>query len=73
MSETILGNVIKKLNLPREELVVMTKVVGCFTYDRCAPFYAVACQTYNPVPKDVGDNFSRKNPDEHGYINQWGL
>ena len=30
LSEVILGNAIKKLNLPREELVIMTKVGHLF-------------------------------------------
>ena len=31
VSEVMLGNAIKKLNLPREEIVVMTKA-GCFSF-----------------------------------------
>lgn len=56
LSETILGNAIKQLNLPREEIVVMTKL-------------------YQPCPKDTGANLvtSGVNPDEAGYVNQWGL
>ncbi|KAI0669365.1 oxidoreductase [Trametes maxima] len=57
LSEVILGNVIRKLNLPREEIVIMTKLfapvvsdVGVYTL----PFDAAKAQ-------------------EHGIINQRGL
>ncbi|KAF8653270.1 hypothetical protein AX16_003972 [Volvariella volvacea WC 439] len=55
LSEVILGKAIKQLNLPREEIVVMTKL-------------------HNVVAKTPGDTFfkSGKNPDEWGYVNQYG-
>ena len=56
-SEVILGNAIKKLKLPREEIVVMTKLYGVVTRDGT-----------NALTTDVG-----RNPDAHGYVNQHGL
>lgn len=56
-SEIILGNAIRKLNLPREELVIMTKVYG-----------AVSPGDPNINMMRVG-----KTPEEMGVINQKGL
>ncbi|KAG1905203.1 aryl-alcohol dehydrogenase [Suillus fuscotomentosus] len=58
-SEVILGRVIKKLNLPRDEIVVMTKVVHVFN---------VVGREYNT--HQLG---GRKDPDQNGYVNQHGL
>ncbi|KAI0338561.1 aryl-alcohol dehydrogenase [Trametopsis cervina] len=57
LSEIILGNAIKKLDLPREELVIMTK-----TYS----IRAKEITAGNLVA-------SGKNPDQIGMVNQWGL
>ncbi|KAJ7479532.1 Aldo/keto reductase [Mycena latifolia] len=57
MSEIVLGNAIKKLQLPREEIVVMTKVrhpVG---------------KTLDVKPLDL----FLAGPDTRGYVNQYGL
>ncbi|KAE9397079.1 aryl-alcohol dehydrogenase [Gymnopus androsaceus JB14] len=57
LSEVILGKAIKELNLPREEIVVMTKFAG--VVDR-TPEYKGA----------VYSNFAAA--DQDGYVNQWG-
>ncbi|KAI0691057.1 aryl-alcohol dehydrogenase [Cytidiella melzeri] len=57
LSEIILGNAIKKLDLPREEIVVMTK-----TYQPCAKDTS--------APNVVAGG---AHPDEIGLVNQWGL
>ncbi|KAH9857418.1 aryl-alcohol dehydrogenase [Lenzites betulinus] len=49
MSEVILGNVIKKLNLPREELVIMTKLQGAV-----APEYGMNLMRAGLKPDDIG-------------------
>ncbi|KAG1874950.1 aryl-alcohol dehydrogenase [Suillus subluteus] len=56
-SEVILGRAIKKLNLPRNEIVVMTKV------------YHVVGREYSASRFFPG----RDEPDRHGYVNQHGL
>ncbi|KAI0628885.1 NADP-dependent oxidoreductase domain-containing protein [Trametes polyzona] len=49
LSEVILGNVIKKLNLPREELVIMTKLHGAV-----APDYGTNLMREGKKPDEVG-------------------
>ncbi|TCD64936.1 hypothetical protein EIP91_003433 [Steccherinum ochraceum] len=49
LSEIILGNAIKKLNLPREELVIMTKV-----YFPVHPDHGVNILTAGLSPDDIG-------------------
>ncbi|KAL1947094.1 hypothetical protein VTO73DRAFT_14055 [Trametes versicolor] len=49
LSEVILGNVIKKLNLPREELVIMTKLTGAV-----APEYGMNLMRSGVKPDDIG-------------------
>ncbi|KAI0365117.1 Aldo/keto reductase [Pilatotrama ljubarskyi] len=49
LSEVILGNAIKKLNLPREELVIMTKLHGAV-----APEYGMNLMREGKKPDDVG-------------------
>ncbi|KAI0093914.1 aryl-alcohol dehydrogenase [Irpex rosettiformis] len=57
LSEIILGKAIKKLNLPRDEIVILTKT------------YSVAARnTDGPNVFASG-----VNPDEAGYANRWGL
>ncbi|GJJ08943.1 hypothetical protein Clacol_003163 [Clathrus columnatus] len=57
-SERILGKAIKVLNLPRDEIVVMTKVFGVVAHQPGTNFFAAR----------PGDG-----PDENGYVNQHGL
>ncbi|KAJ7080450.1 Aldo/keto reductase [Mycena epipterygia] len=57
VGEIVLGNAIKKLQLPREEIVVMTKVRG-----------AVG-KTVDVNPSDL----FHAGPDNCGYVNQHGL
>ncbi|KAJ6526968.1 Aldo/keto reductase [Mycena vulgaris] len=57
MSEVVLGNVIKKLRLPREEIVVMTKV------------RAAVGKTPGTNPMEL----FLAGPDNLGYVNQHGL
>ncbi|EMD34216.1 hypothetical protein CERSUDRAFT_117115 [Gelatoporia subvermispora B] len=57
LSEVLLGNAIKKLNLPREEIVVMTKLYGTVT-------------TNNDHTKLLREG---KSPEEIGLVNQHGL
>ncbi|TCD62549.1 hypothetical protein EIP91_006754 [Steccherinum ochraceum] len=49
LSEVILGNAIKKLNLPREEIVVMTKL-----FSTVAPSYGINIMRQGLKPEDVG-------------------
>ncbi|KAI0339039.1 aryl-alcohol dehydrogenase [Trametopsis cervina] len=49
LSEVILGNAIKKLNLPREELVILTKV-----YATVAPKYGINLNRTGQTAQDVG-------------------
>ncbi|GJJ08937.1 hypothetical protein Clacol_003157 [Clathrus columnatus] len=57
-SERILGKAIKVLNLPRDEIVVMTKVYGTVGRTQDINFFY-------PTPGN--------GPDENGYVNQHGL
>lgn len=81
LSEIILGKAIKQLNLPRDEIVIMTKVNSHslslllkvqYSSD---VLFGSAMQLYAVVGREHGTNFtvSKKNPDEMGYINQHGL
>jgi len=49
LSEVILGNAIKKLNLPRDEIVVMTKLFGAV-----APKYDMNIMRLGIKPEEVG-------------------
>ncbi len=73
LSEVILGNVIKKLGLPREELVIMTKVrsgyFSCLAY-RLTPRCTQLCY---PVASETGIETWLTDPKEFGIINQIGL
>lgn len=55
LSEIILGKAIKQFNLPRDEIVVMTKLYG----------------VVGKTPKEIYR--PDVNPDEYGYVNQYGL
>jgi aryl-alcohol dehydrogenase-like predicted oxidoreductase len=57
LSEVCLGTAIKELNLPREEIVVMTKVYGTVGKIGSAPLWAT----------------SAAERDKKGYVNQHGL
>jgi aryl-alcohol dehydrogenase-like predicted oxidoreductase len=58
LSEVILGKAIKELRLPRDEIVIMTKL-----YNAVARDYDT-----NMITLSLG-----KNPEELGYVNQFGL
>lgn len=58
LSEVILGKAIKKLNLPRDELVIMTKVYFPVAKDAEYGFNTLTCG---------------KTPEEIGLVNQHGL
>lgn len=74
LSEKILGRAIKQLNLPREEIVVLTKV-------RISPSRRTDTntddvqKTYFPWSRDSPTNLTSQsaNADEIGLVNQWGL
>ena len=57
LSEIMLGKAIKKLNLPRDEIVILTKT-----------YQVTARETSGPNVVATG-----VNPDEAGYANRWGL
>ena len=78
LSEIILGNAIKKLNIPREEVVVLTKV--CSTVTRsCAGthdcFFRAVPQVFGPVaPRfDMNPTKPGTRPHEIGVVLQRGL
>ena len=79
LSEIMLGRAIKALNLPREELVIMTKVNDKITLTRAqyasSHLTAMVIQTCLVVGKEFGSNFllSGESPDEAGLVNQYGL
>ena len=72
-SEVILGKAIKKLNLPRDEIVVMTKVGTCGCVES-APYFGWF-QVYNVVGRTPSEKIfkSAVHPDQLGYVNQRGL
>ncbi len=76
LSEIILGNAIKKLELPRDELVIMTKV-RILSLRREGPGQPLTSrvQVYAPIPKDHVTSLWAKgiNPEDVGIINQKGL
>ncbi|KAF8990104.1 NADP-dependent oxidoreductase domain-containing protein [Cyathus striatus] len=59
LSEVVLGKAIKQLNLPRDEIVVMTKLFGVVGRTINTPIYT------NPA---LG-----MDPEKDGYVNQHGL
>ena len=75
LSEIILGNAIKKLELPREELVIMTKVRTSTDLSQHSWPLRVAMQLFSPVLKDYGTYLYElgKSPADFGIINQKGL
>lgn len=75
LSEVILGKAIKQLKLPRDEIVVMTKVSPSLSLYARLFLWQVNQQLYNTVARDYGTNMIvvGGNPDEMGYVNQHGL
>jgi hypothetical protein len=77
LSEVCLGKAIKELNLPREEIVVMTKVCGrvCLHIDIQAVLITFS-KLYGTVGK-IGSAplwaTSAAERDKKGYVNQHGL
>jgi hypothetical protein len=73
LAEVILGKAIKQLNLPRDEIVVMTKV--CVPPCVASSHLNIASQLYAVVGRETGVNSIAigKDPDSMGYVNQHGL
>ncbi len=74
LSEIILGNAIKKLELPRDELVIMTKV-RILSLRREGQLLTSRVQVFAPIPKDHVTSLWAKGikPEDVGIINQKGL
>lgn len=76
LSEVILGKAIKQHNLPRDEIVIMTKV-GIRCEQSVSSHVLTSCypQVYFPVAKTYGLNTFAfgKTPEELGLVNQNGL
>lgn len=74
VSEIILGKAIKELKLPRNEIVVMTKVCMLLVVSIVHSPWSLA-KLFGVVDKDpsapVFNDFA--NADNKGYANQWGL
>src|SRR4051794_36745207 len=73
LSEIVLGNAIKKLQLPREEIVVMTKVSLLVTRRHSGD---ANTQVRHPVGKTIDVkplDLYLAGPDTLGYVNQHGL
>lgn len=72
-SEVILGKAIKQHNLPRDEIVVMTKVrTFCGArYASTSHKESQLCGAVSPDPTFVG--FSTEGLDAQGFVNQYGL
>jgi len=74
VSEEILGKAIKKFNLPRDEIVVLTKV--CVNPNLCVYVFSTTpfAQVFFPVKKDHKEpQYSAADLEAHGYVNQHGL
>lgn len=77
VSETMLGNAIKELKLPREELVIMTKVRSSSSEN--LPSFPADIVGHSLAPGSSRPPFKKGsrqlfiNPDEVGLVNQWGL
>lgn len=74
-SEVILGNAIKQLNLPREGIVVMTKVRVALLCSGDADAQSPFSQIWGVVARDPGAPVYRDQAaaDNDGYVNQHGL
>jgi len=79
LSEVYLGRAIKALNLPREEIVVMTKVrlLSCsVVLVWSTKTYIVVLQLYGAVSRNMealGRTPVGSDLDKKGYVNQHGL
>ena len=77
LSEIMLGNAIKKMNLPREEIVVMTKANGCQIGVATARMSneLLSKQVFNPVLPRYDAKFAGagKGSEEFRLVNQSGL
>ena len=75
LSEIILGKAIKQLQLPRHEIVVMTKVFYHLLHNRIIAIIYLCMQLFFTVAQEHGNNLfvSGQKPDEIGYVNQHGL
>lgn len=71
LSEVILGNAIKKLNLPREELVIMTKVESAISGFHAMPNLPDSVQLHHPVAPEYGVMLQGNQDDNH-LVNQYG-
>jgi hypothetical protein len=75
LSEVYLGRAIKRLDLPREEIVVMTKVYSLLQYSFVRTKLNIL-QLFAPVGKTFGESLYMTSPaekDRMGYVNQYGL
>ena len=73
LSEVVLGKAIKQHNLPRDEIVVMTKVSA---RQRCPALRCLTSrlQLYAEVKRNINESFTPHiDPDTVGYVNQHGL
>ncbi|KAK0478068.1 NADP-dependent oxidoreductase domain-containing protein [Armillaria luteobubalina] len=71
-SEVILGKAIKQENLPRDGIVVMTKVRVCSQSE--LDLYPL--QVFHPVSRNIHEHLDGKATeyaDTHRYVNQYGL
>ena len=77
LAEIYLGRTLKKLNIPRENVVIMTKVHTSSRYRYFSEHNAdQCCQCYAPTAKNMNEMFfdpANPPPQEPGYINQHGL
>lgn len=72
LSEIALGRAIRELNLPRDELVIMTKV--CFTsYRSSLESERVHVKLYCAIAKDPGVQLFDARSEDYGIMNQKGL
>jgi hypothetical protein len=73
LSEVILGKAIKQHNLPRDEIVVMTKVRMQYNGSNCEQFLISLPQVSGVVCRSHTERLSGTtavNPDDLGYVNQ---
>ncbi|KAG6872696.1 hypothetical protein C0995_007490 [Termitomyces sp. Mi166 len=74
LSELILGRAIKQLQLPREEIVILTKV-NPILQDDFEIHLLIHGQVYFTVARETGTNLfaTGEKPEDVGYVNQHGL
>jgi Aldo/keto reductase family len=76
LSEIYLGRAIKTLDLPREEIVVMTKVYRLLQYSFARANALNILQLFAAVGKSFEVSLHMASPaekDRMGYVNQYGL